>query len=62
MFSCNSESHMTNYLDFNLGTDVEKNPGPTQHNTDSHGTIIKPVMQGDSLVLQLACPNYFDAL
>lgn len=56
MFSCNSESHKTNCLNFKLSTDVEKNPGPTQHNTDSHGTIIKPVMQGDSLVFQLASP------
>ena len=44
-FSCNSESHMTNNFSFTLSTDVEKNPGPTQSNTDSHETIIKPVMQ-----------------
>ena len=31
---------MTNYFNFNLSTDVEKNPGPTQSNTDSHETII----------------------
>ena len=48
LFSCNSESHMTNYLNFKLSTDVEKNPGPTQNNTDSHETTIKPVMQSDS--------------
>ena len=40
LFSCNSESHMTNYLNFKLSTDVEKNPGPTQNNTDSHETIV----------------------
>ncbi|CAH3044689.1 unnamed protein product, partial [Pocillopora meandrina] len=46
LFSCNSESHMTNYFfSFKLSTDVEKNPRPTQSNTDSHETIIKPVMQ-----------------
>ena len=44
LFSCNSESDMTNHLDFKLSTDVEKNPGPTQNNTDSHETIIDPVM------------------
>ena len=44
LFSCNSESHMTNYLNFKLSTDVEKIPGPTQNNTDSHETIMKPVM------------------
>ena len=44
LFSCNSESHMTNYFSFKLSADVEKNPGPTQSNTDSHETIIKAVM------------------
>ena len=55
LFSCNSEiiSHMTNYLNFKLSTDVEKKPGPAQSNTDSHETIIKPVMQSDSSVMQL---------
>ena len=56
LFSCNSESHMTNYLSFKLSTDVEKNPGPTQRNTDSHETIIKPVMQSDSSIMQLVSP------
>ena len=50
---------MTNYL--KLSTDVEKNPGPTQNNTDSRGTIIKPVMQSDSSIMQLVSPD-FDAL
>ena len=45
LFSCNSESHMTNNFNFTLSTDVEKNTGPTQSKTDSHETIIKPVMQ-----------------
>ena len=48
LFFCNSESDMTNYLNFKLSTDVEKNPGPTPNNTDSHETIIKPVMQSES--------------
>ena len=52
LFSCNSESHRTNYL----STDVEKNPGPTQNNTDSHETTIKPVMQSDSSIMQLVSP------
>ena len=56
VFSCNSESHMTNYFSFKLSTDVEKNPGPTQSNTDSHETIIKPVMQSDSSIMQLVSP------
>ena len=47
---------MTNYLDFKLSTDVENNPGPTQNNTDSHETIIKPVIQIDSSIMQLVCP------
>ncbi|KAK2553476.1 hypothetical protein P5673_025236 [Acropora cervicornis] len=43
LFSCysNSKSHMTNYFNFKLSTDVEKNPGPTQNNTHSYETIIK---------------------
>ena len=56
LFSCNSKSHMTNYFSFKLSTDVEKNPGPTQSNTDSHETIIKPVMQSDSSIMQLVSP------
>ena len=52
-----SESHMTktNYLNFKLSTDVEKNPGPAQNNTDSHKTI-KPVMQSNSSTIQLVSP------
>ena len=56
LFSCDSEIHMTNYLNFKLSTDVEKNPGPTQNNADSHETIIKPVMQSDSSLMQLVSP------
>ena len=44
---------MTNYFNFKLSADVEKNPGPTQNNTDSHETIIKLVMQSDSSMVQL---------
>ena len=47
---------MTNHLNFKLGTDVEKNPGATQNNTDSHETIIKPVMQSNSSIMQLVSP------
>ena len=33
---------MTNhYVNFKLSKDVEKNPGPTQYNTDHHEVIIK---------------------
>lgn len=56
LFSCNSKSHMTNYLNFKLSTDVVKNPLRTQNNTDSHETIIKPVMQSDSSMMQLVSP------
>ena len=31
---------MTNYVNFKLSKDVEKNPGPTQYNTDHHEVII----------------------
>ena len=40
LFSCNCVSHMTNYVNFKLRKDVEKNPGPTQYNTDHHEVII----------------------
>ena len=52
LFSCNNESHVTNYLNFKLNTDVEKNLGPTQNNTDFYETIIKPVMQSNSSIRQ----------
>ena len=42
------KNDMTNYFNLKLITDAEKNPGPTQNNTDSHETTIKPVMQSDS--------------
>ena len=45
LFSCNCVSHMTNYVNFKLSKDVEKNPGPTQYNTDHHEVIIRPFMQ-----------------
>ena len=35
---------MTNCLNLQLSTDVKKNPGPTQNNTDFYETIIDPVM------------------
>ena len=47
---------MTNYFNFKLSKNVEKNPRPTQNNTDPHETIIKPVMQSDSSIMQLVSP------
>ena len=47
---------MTNYLNCKLSTDIEKNPGPTQNNTDCHETTIKPVMLSDSSIMQLVSP------
>jgi len=47
---------MTNYLNFKLSTYVEKNPEPPQNITDSRETIIKPVMQRDSSIIQLVSP------
>ena len=38
-------SRMTNYMNFKVSKDVEKNPGPTQYNTDHHEVIIRPFMQ-----------------
>ena len=48
-------SHVTNYVNFKLSEDVEKNPGPTQYNTDHHevNLIIRPFMQNHSSTMQL---------
>ena len=56
LFSCNCVSHMTNYVNFKLSKDVERNPGPTQHNTDRHEVIIRPLMQNHSSTMQLTSP------
>ena len=48
-FSCNCVSHMTNYMNFKLSKDVEKNPGPA--NTTMiimTEIIIRPFMQNRS--------------
>ena len=55
LFSCNCVSRMTNYVNFKLSKDVEKNPGPTQYNTD-HEVIIRPIMQNHSSTMQLTSP------
>ena len=46
---------MTNYVNFKLSKDVEKNPGPTQYSTD-HKVIIRPIMQNHSPTMQLTSP------
>ena len=56
LFSCNCVSHMTYYVKFKLSKDVEKNPGPTQYNTDLHEVIIRPFMQNHSSTMQLTSP------
>ena len=56
LFSCNCVSHMTNYVNFKLSKDVEKNPGPTQYYTDHHELIIRPFMQNHSSTMQLTSP------
>ena len=53
LFSCNCVSHMTNYVNFKLSKDVEKNPGPTQYNTDHHEVIIRPFMQNHRSTMRL---------
>ena len=57
LFSCNCVSHMTNYVNFKLSKDVEKNPEPTQYNTDHHEVIIRPFMQNYSSTMQLDLPQ-----
>ena len=56
LFSCNFVSHMTNYVNFKLSKDVEKNPGPTQYDTDHHEVIIRPFLQNQSSTMQLTSP------
>ena len=56
LFFCNCVSHMTNYVNFKLSEDVEKNPGPTQYNTDHHEVIVRPFMQNHSSTMQLTSP------
>ena len=55
-FSCNCVSRMTNYMNYKLSKDVEKNPGPTQYNTDHHEVIIRHFMQNHSSTMQLISP------
>jgi len=47
---------MTNYVNFKLSKDVEKNPGPTQYDTDHHEVIIRPFMKKHSSTMQLTSP------
>ena len=56
LFSCNCVSHMTNYVNFKLTKDVEKNPGPTQYNTDHHEVIIRPFMKNHSSTMRFISP------
>ena len=54
LFSYKCVSHMTNYVNFKLSKGVEKNPGPTQYNTDHHEVIIRPFIH--SSTMQLTSP------
>ena len=56
LFSCKCVSQMTNYVNFKLSKDVEKNPGPTQYNTDHHEVTIRPFMQNHRSTMQLTSP------
>ena len=47
---------MTNYVNFKLSKDVEKNSGPTQYKTDHHEVMIRPFMQNHSSTMQLTSP------
>ena len=43
-------------MNFKLSKEVEKNPGPTQYNTDHHEVIIRPFKQNHSSTMQLTSP------
>ena len=62
LFSCKCVSHMTNYVNFKLSKDVEKNLGPTQYNTDHHEVITRPFMQNHSSTMQLTSPIFSENL
>ena len=47
---------MANYMNFKPSKYVEKNPGPTQYNTEHHEVIIRPFMQNHSSTMQLTSP------
>ena len=47
---------MINYVNFKLSKHAEKNPGPTQYNTDHHEVIIRPFMQNHCSTMQLISP------
>ena len=49
-------------MNFKLSKDVEKNPGPTQYNTDHHEVIIRPFMQNHSSIMQLTSPISYENL
>ena len=49
-------------MNFKLSKDVEKNPGPTQYNTDHHEVIIRPFMQNHSSTMRLISPISFENL
>ena len=51
-----ADAQKVNYVNFKLSKDVEKNPGPTQYNTDHHEVIIRPFMQNHSSTMQLTSP------
>ena len=50
---------MTNYVNFKLSKDVEKNPGPTQYNTDCHEVISWPFMHLKSQLNNAVDLSYF---
>ena len=57
MFSCNrpmclykSQTHASNYCEFQLSSDIEKNPGPTPMYIDPSKTIMAPYSQANELV------------
>ena len=59
LFSCNCVGRMTNYMNFKLSKDVEKNPGPTQYNTDHHEVTIRPGFYAKSQLNNAVDLSYF---
>ena len=45
-----NQTHISNFCQFKLSTDIEKNPGPTPMYIDPSKTISAPCSQGNDLV------------
>ena len=50
-----SQTHASNYCEFQLSSDIEKNPGPTPMYIDPRKKIMAPYSQANELVFGQKC-------